>query len=362
MAETPLSSNGIYNAIPTLRVGGQANARAAEQLVAMEMKEQEGGMSSLELTFSNFGSFADGTAGQVFDDGSVLDFGKVIDVYAGDAQAPTQIFHGRITALEGRYPRSGPPELVVLAEDDLQLARMARRTKTWDDTTLSDLASQVASGLGLKPRVTDLDVSVGTQVQFNETDLQFLRRLLARYDADMQIVGSELHAFPRAGAQRNTLQLNWNGQLRELRVVADLADVVSDTTVTGWDFQQGQSVSATSRTTSFGPGSGTSGKDWLGKALSTRSHHVAQLSVSDLDEAQAIADAELAQRMARFVVAHGVAEGNPELRVGTHVMLNGLGPRFNNTYYVTSALHRFDARAGYETEFTAECAYLGGSA
>jgi phage protein D len=54
----------------------------------------------------------------------------------------------------------------------------------------------------------------------------------------------------------------------------------------------------------------------------------------------------------------GTAEGNAEIRVGTHVRLSGLGGRFDNSYYVVQTRHRFDAR-GYETDFTAQCGFLG---
>ena len=56
----------------------------------------------------------------------------------------------------------------------------------------------------------------------------------------------------------------------------------------------------------------------------------------------------------------GTCEGNPALRVGSHVTIEGVGPRFANTYYVTSACHRFDRSAGYQTDFTAECGHFGG--
>jgi hypothetical protein len=41
------------------------------------------------------------------------------------------------------------------------------------------------------------------------------------------------------------------------------------------------------------------------------------------------------------------------------VNLSGLGGRFDNSYYVTGARHRYDLRRGYETEFEAECPFLG---
>jgi phage protein D len=359
--EEALSPIAVYSAIPTQRVGGQANEKVTAQLLAMEMREDEGGMSSMELRFSNHGSFANGTGAQVFEDGAVLKLGAQLDVYAGQVASPTQIFHGSVTALEGRYQRFGASELIVMAEDALQLARLARRTKTWEDAKLSDVVKQIASQLGLTPQVEGLDIGIGTQVQFNESDLKFLRRLLARYDADVQVVGTELHAVARASAQRNTVQLDMTSQLREVRVVVDLADQVTSATVSGWDYQQGQAITATSQSTSLGPGAGTGGAAWLQQALIKRDEHLGHFAANNTDEAQAIADAEFSQRARKFVVAHGSAEGNPKLRAGTHVTLTGLGPRVSNTYYVTSTVHTFDTQKGYETQFTGECAYLGGA-
>jgi len=362
MPESILSRDAVYSAVPTVRVDGQANAMLVNQLIAMEMREREGGMSALELRFSNYGSQAPALGALMFEDGSILKLGATMQVFAGDVTSPTEIFRGKITALEGRFSRDGSAELVVLAEDLLQSARLARRTKTWDNATLADIATQVASQAGLTPVIDGLASNIGTQLQFNESDLHFLRRLLARYDADLQVSGTELHATSRAQAQRNTVEVVKKSQLREVRVVADLAHQVSEVTVSGWDYQQGQRISATSQIAAFGPGSGKNGKQWLEQALATRSQHLGQFAALDTTDAQALADAEFAQRLRRFLVAHGVSEGNPNLRVGTHLKLTGLGPRFDNTYYTSATTHRFDTAKGYETEFTAECAYLGGAA
>ena len=362
MPEQTLSRDAFYSAIPTLRVDGQADAKVTTQLLAMEMREREGGMSALELRFSNSGTFAGSVAGYVFEDDASLKLGAALQVYAGDVSAPTEIFRGKITALEGHFSQNGAPELMVLAEDALQAARMQRRTKTWTDATLAALVQQVAAQAGLTPVTSNLDANIGDQQQFNESDLQFLRRLLARYDCDMQVVGAELHAAPRSDAQRNTIELNLYSQLHTVRVLADLSHQVSDVTATGWDFIAGQTYSATSNVMSLGPGSGKSGKDWLPVALAARSEHLARLAAANSAEAQAIADTEFAQRARRFVVAHGTVEGNPSLRVGSWLTLTGLGARFSNTYYATAATHRFDLENGYETEFTAECAYLGAAA
>jgi len=236
MPEQPLTPDAIYSAIPTIQVDGQLNTMIANQLLSMEMRESETGMSSMELRFSNFGAFAGGLADLVFEDGKVLQLGTALKVYAGDVNSPTEIFRGKVTAIEGHFPRNAPPELVVLSEDALQVARIRRRSKTWDVSSLNDIVSQVASDLGLTPIVTGLDFAIGIERQFNESDLRFLRRLLARYDADMQIVADELHASPRSQVQRNALQLDMNSQLREVRVLTDLAHQVTQVSATGWDY------------------------------------------------------------------------------------------------------------------------------
>jgi len=361
MPETPVTPNAAYKAVPTVKVDGQLNDRVTEQLLAMEMRECEGGMSSVELRFSNRGTFAGSVADFAFEDGAVLKLGAELTIGAGDVDSPTEIFRGKITGLEETFPADGAAELVVLAEDSLQAARMNQRSKTWENVSLADVVRQVASNLGLTPVVDGLDQNIGTQQQFNESDLRFLRRLLARYDADLQIVGSNLNASPRAQAQRNTLELDIEGELRSVRVLADLSHQVSQVTVTGWDYQQGKAISATSQKTGLGAASGKNGTDWLQQALAQRSLQLAQFASLDKGEAQALADAEYSQRARRFVVAHGVAQGNPTLRVGSYLSLKGLGPRFSNTYYTTSTTHRFDTNSGYQTEFAAECAYLGGA-
>lgn len=361
MAETPVSQNAVYSAIPTVQVDGQSNDKVTAQLLSMEMREQESGMSALEMRFSNFGTFSSGLGDFVFEDGAVLKLGAAVVVYAGVVSSPTEIFRGRISALEGSFPSNGSPELLVLCEDALQSARMQRRTKNWDAATLGNIAQAVARGLGLTPVLDGLDTHIGDQLQLNESDLHFLRRLLARYDADVQVVGSELHAAPRSQAQRNALEIDLNSQLREVRVNADLSHQVTQITATGWDYAQGRVISVQSQATGFGPGSGQGGQTWLQQTLGTRSEQLARMTNLNSQEAQALVDAEWTQRMRTFVVARGVSEGNPNLRVGTYLTLGGVGARFSNTYYVTETVHHFDTTNGYETRFCAECAYLGGA-
>ena len=61
MPEQSLTQSAVYSAIPTVKIDGQANDKVTAQMLSMEMREQEGGMSALEMRFSNFGSFSTGS-------------------------------------------------------------------------------------------------------------------------------------------------------------------------------------------------------------------------------------------------------------------------------------------------------------
>lgn len=359
MSETPLSTMAVYSARPTVRIDTEEHPMVGELIVGMEMTEHEGGMSSLELRVSNVASDPQGGADFAFEDDTVLRLGATIAIYGGDENAPQEIFQGMITGLEAEFPEEEPPELVVLGEDVFQRARMTRRTAVHENVSISDLATDLAGQLSLTPVITGFTEEIGTRVQLNESDLAFLRRVLACYDGDMQVVGRELHVSPRREVQRGTLELELHSQLRRARAVTDLAHQVTGITVSGWDPIQGERVTGNSVGAALGPGSGSTGAQLLHDTICDRTHHIGHMAVTTGEEAQALADAAFDCRARRFVCVEGTAQGNPGLRVGTYVTLGGMGPRFDNTYYVVRACHRWDVVKGYETDFGAECAFWG---
>ncbi|GAC1627015.1 MAG: phage late control D family protein [Nevskia sp.] len=359
MAEGSTSAATVYRARPTLRLAGREDARLSTLLLTMRMEESEGGMSSLELRLSNWASAEDGSADFAFGAGAALKLGAVIQVYVGDETQPRELFKGRITALEGDFVGHAPPELVVLAEDALMSARLARHSRTFADATPADVARTIASELGLQPVITGCDAPSGTWAQFNESNLAFLRRLLQRIDADLQIVGDELQISPRGEVQRGSLELAYGSQLLSARVVADLADQVTGISTRGWNPQSGSAVQARiTRGTQIGPGAGTDGASTLREAFGERSEHLGHVSVATDAEAEAVATAAFDLRARRDVRVDGRTEGKALLRVGTRVRLSRLAPQFCNTYYIARTRHLYDQREGYRTEFGGECAYL----
>lgn len=362
----PTEPATISSTLPTVRIDGEENERIRSLLVSMVMNEQEGGLSSLELRLSNSASLSGGSAEYAFDAGGELSLGKQIVIGAGDVYSPTEIFNGIITGIEGVFESDGPPEFIILAEDALQKARCKRRTKVYENQSIADIARAIAGDHGLTPQIDGCTQNFGTQVQLNETDLGFLRRLLARVDADLQIVGNDLQISPRANVQRGTLDIAFGGsdspvQLLSARVLADLAHQITKSTVKGWDVSDGSAMDGEGQENALGPGEGKKGSELLPDALAERAHHSCHHFSHNQDEVDALANTVRNRRARRFLRVQGVATGTPALRVGTHVNLTGLSAWFSNTYYVTSARHIYNAEHGYRTEFEGQCAFLGES-
>jgi uncharacterized protein len=358
MAETNLED--ISSVMPTLRVSGKSAAAVSALLWSMRMDESEGGMSSLELCLRNAARFEDGEVELAFEDEATIRLGVEIELYTGDTRGPQEIFRGLVTGLEGTFEQGSAPEIIVLAEDALQRARLCRRTRVIEGARIDSLAKELAADLGLDPVVNGFSEPIGTQVQLDETDLAFLRRLLAVYDGDMQVVGKELHVKSRKDVRRGVLELMLGRDLLRARVTADLAHQVTEVTVGGWDAVAGRRVEGSGRGTNLGPGAGRRGSALLEAAVGARIEHLRDVPATTDDEARVIAETSFDRRARRFVCVDATAYGSPALRVGTHVRLIGLGPRFDNTYVVVRARHRFDLERGYQTDFEAECAFLGG--
>jgi len=359
MAETALSNDPRYRARPTVRVDGQQKDAVSRGVNTFRVVEHAGGLSSLELRLTNEAGGEANAPPFRFEREDDISLGSRITLYSGDERQPREVFRGLVTGLEAEFHEEGPAELVVLAEDALQGGRLARRSKVHDDLEIPALAKEIAQSLSLTPKITGFDSGVGVQVQVNESDLAFLRRMLRRYDGDLQVVGEELHVSPRKDVARGMVEVVRESQLRRARFVADLAHQVTQVTTAGYDADTGQRVSGTASGANLGPGRGRSGKQVLETKLGTRSEHVGYPPVHSQAMAQAVADAAFDERARKFVTAHLVVEGNPRVRVGTHLKITGTSKRFDNTYYVVQATHRFDLDRGYETEVEAECAYLG---
>ncbi len=350
----------FVSARPTVRIDGQDYPLISANIGRMLMREQAGGLSSLELSVTDWLSPPDGPAGYGATSGSPLKLGAKIKLYSGPASAPQEIFDGTVTAIEGEVGPDTPPIFTILAEDRLWKARRTRKCRTLENMSPADVVKKIAADCGLTPQVGDgLDQPVRTWTQLNESDLAFLRRVLEGVDADLQVVDQNLQVVPAARDKRTAVELKYGDTLVRARITADLAEQATEVRVGSFDPASGEAVVGTASDGEFGPGQGRKGSEFLQQALGDVREHVGVRAPMAQGEADKLAKALFGRRARRFLHVDGTAQGDANIRVGSWIALSGVNPFFANQYVVTEAVHRFDLASGYVTDFLAEGAFLG---
>jgi hypothetical protein len=351
----------LHTASPAIEIDGMSYPLVAANLELMRVTEGLGGLSSLEIALTDETTLGDDTSSHAAGAGSPLQLGAGIRVFAGPAEVlASEIFDGQITAIEGEVREGGAPLFTVLAEDRLFAARRIRRTRLFELKSAKDLVEELAADHKLTPEVREgVDVETADWMQADETDLAFLRRVLSRSDADVQVVGDKLQAGRIGLNQRSLVHLSAGRALKRARITADIAEQVSQIRLGSFDPVSGEAVDTIAKAGGFGPGEGKTGADILKEKFSAVDLHLGRFGPMTDAAAQKLAQYECDRRARGFVKVVGTAQGNAQLRVGTWVELSGLNPQFDNQYAVTKAVHRWDRREGYRTDFEAQSAYLG---
>lgn len=353
----PNGSDPAFRATqPVINIGGQDDSALSTGLVSVVIRENTNGLYRSEVLFDNWGEKNNGLDFLYFDR-QTLDFGKALKIKFG---ADT-FFEGRIMAVEAQFGAVRTPQINVLAEDRFQDLRMTRRTRTFADASDSDVINQIASDHGLTPNVSVNGPTYKVLAQINQSDLAFLRERARTIDAELWMTGSTLNARSHTDRGNGALEMIHGGKLHEFSVIADLAMQRTSVSVNGWDVSSKSALQHESDDSIIsGELNGdTSGPSILRSALGARKESLVHTIPLTSQEAQSTADAYFKMSARRFVVGHGVAETDVNLRAGSYVNLSGVGSMFSGKYYVTEVRHMFDRSRGLRTEFTAERPGIG---
>jgi phage protein D/phage baseplate assembly protein gpV len=278
--------------------------------------------------------------------------GKTLEITARSGREQHPLFDGEIVELEPDFV-PGARHLVVRAFDRLHRLSRGRQVRSFQNVTDGDLVQRVAREAGLKARVAPTTQVHNYVLQDNRTNLEFLRGRAAALGYLLYVEGKTLCCEPPE-ANGSPLSLDWGGTLQTFHPRLSTIGQVDGATARGWDPATRREIVGRAKQGRGGPdvGAGKQGGEVAHKAFDVS----AELLVSDRAiRQQAVAD-QLAQALmdrtaGRFVEAEGLAIGTPALVAGISVKLSGLGSRFSGTYFVTGAVHTYNAAEGYTTHF-----------
>jgi phage protein D len=359
MADRPLYASSA----PVVKVDGSRVPDLARDLLRLDVEEDIGGLRTIALHVVASAPRATPTNDVAeYLDGSVLDFGKKLEVSMGPPGNEKIVFTGKISALEASFEEGDVPNVTVLAEDDLMALRMTQRSSTYRNVSDGDVAQQLADQHGLRAEVAAKGPTYDVVQQLNQSDLAFLRDRAARVNAELWVDDGALYFATRDQRRGTTITLTQGSNLVAASVRADLAHQCTAVSVSGYDAQQRDrvDVEGSSSVVSAEASGGRTGPDVLQQAFGELAGRQTRM-VPFLDaEARAFAEAEMLRRARGFVTVEGTTDGSPEMVVGSRVTLARVGKPFDgNGYYVTRFHHTYDLARGHRTHFRAERPTVG---
>jgi phage protein D len=371
MTATDVGSSTVW---PTVLVGSGGTALPAIAENCLSRTEVDTHLllpGMFALTFEDLTGAALDKAG--------LDIGVQVRVQSG-SDSSSSLITGEITAIEGYY-RGLTGWTVVRGYDLCHRLQRARRTRSFEEMTDSDIATQLANEAKLPiGEITPTTTVHEHLLQCNQTDWEFLAQRAAETGFEFGMADGKFRfgkASTVADSDAGLPELDIPGPLLRFEPRVTAANVTPDVEVRVWDpLQATLSTAAPIPTAASGASaaspqgltevaglfstggeagpadepSSAGGAD-LGPAPSPTAYVVSTLPV---DSAESAASALAAAVGGTFAEAEGEAIGNSAIHPGATVKVSGLPGRFPTRWLVTRARHVFDlTENGYRTEFSA---------
>jgi phage protein D/phage baseplate assembly protein gpV len=285
-----------------------------------------------------------------------------ISVQVAGAPQPEPLISGEATALEAEYDTGGT-FTVIRGYDQTHRFFRGRRTASYQQMTASDIATKIAQRAGLQVgEVTATTTVFDHYSQAGQTDWEVLSALARVNNLEIAVREGKFSfsapaiasAAPPAGGTANTdpLVLQLGKDLLRFRSILTSAGQVGNVEVRGWDVATKNALTATEQAVTKRIELPTVSPQALAKTFGDPTYvatDVPYRTQAEVDEAaKALAD-EVASGFAEF---EGTARGNPKLRAGAAVSIDGLGEPFDGKYTITTSRHRFDPLTGYTTSFS----------
>ena len=314
---------------------------------------------------------------------------KVVEVWMGYLGDLRLMLKGTFTTMEPNFPASGAPTLSVRGLNVLHQLRRKQYSTTWAMTTEkpngwrdSDIAKNIATlvdnELGRNHKRFPLPIVINPNALADEAQLCYVAQK-NQYDIDFLLTRARrlgyviyiregnpkahnpderkqhLYFSPSDGTipgQRDiTFRLKWGISLIDFKPTLTTANQVRSVTVNGWDRARKKAISVKATLTDKELNVNRDMHELL-NACDPREEIVVDKPVCTEKEAKALAQAILKDRLKEIVKASGTCVGLPDLRAGKKVEIEGLGSRFNGSYFITESTHTI-SDSGYITKFNA---------
>jgi phage protein D len=285
--------------------------------------------------------------------------GSTFELSAGhtsdEAEASGVVFKGEVTGIEPIFQAQGASRVTFRALNALHKLSRGKKSVSYKSVSDQDLVNKICSNNGL---TADYDGPTSPTYdhvyQHNQTDLEFIRLRAARVGCEIRVEDNKLSFKKRSQSDSGvklTIGESGDATLERFAPRLSTANQVSKVEVHGWDPKKKEKIvgTAEAKKSNLGDKHGTEIADSKHSNVMLIDTNVAVYSI---EEAKAIAESLLKERLMNFIVGDAVAKGNPKLKPGMIITIQCGDKRFEGKYYLTAVRHRFlhdGPEAGFRT-------------
>jgi hypothetical protein len=382
---TPYLGQDFYVPAFKVEVRGKELHEETHDIISVTYNENINAIDSFDLTVNNWD---EGRLTFKYSDQPTfmpwsavrLSMGYIV---SGDDQRRLML-SGEITTMAPNYPGGAPSTLTVRGLNVLHRFRLKQITKPFfkkKDTEIAKVLVQEIAGemrkqypstqlqLELDAKDVERNLEAEKPIDFlvlqNQYPIVFLMERARRIGYELTVEEKPdrrvvFHYGPTKAITRATYRLEWGKTLISAQPTLRVAGQVSKITVRGWSPGKKEPISESAtredlkrdREAVVDPRELDLGEPAIAQEITV------DKPVGSKDEAKRMAKQILKQRAAELVTVKAKTIGLPDLRVGSKVVLLGLGDRFSGkkdkpfTFLVTETAHSF-SDSGYTTDFTA---------
>lgn len=284
--------------------------------------------------------------------------GRRVEIALGYVGNTLPIIEGEITTLDINLEGSGGLTLTIEGHDALHAASRNGGDRQFDENQSdSAIVRAIAADIVPSAVVDETGPRSNGRIQPGGSDLKYLQDLAELHDFQLWVEGRTLFFARRRPGPPAIFARGAN--LIDFACHLSTAGHYAEVEVRAWDAARKQPIVASAQAAqsadylqALSPtGLAQIVLATVGLGTGTRKRIVyAQGEVNSIAEAQAKADAEMAKQRRHLLSASGSVVGDPKLRVGSIVALQGMG-RFSLQPYVIERISHQINQSGYRASF-----------
>lgn len=278
--------------------------------------------------------------------------GDAVEVKLGTAQAaaPTAVFKGEIVAQEVEFTTASAL-LSFRAYDQGHRLYRNRRSATFQDMTTSDIVQKVLQSGGVRAGTIDATTTVHRFMQQSmETDYAFLQRLAAGANCEFGVTDGTAFLRRRVNGAGPAATFAWRENAISFRPRMTAAQQHDSVKVTAYDPATKQTLTGqASEPSEIAPAAADARR--RGEGFGASELLVADRIVTTQEEANELAQSTLDTLAGGAFEADGIMQGDPAIKAGGKLKVEGFRAPYDGDYVLTSVTHVYGG-GDYKTKFS----------